>query len=395
MGRRRGEGISVLLVTPKYPPYMGGAATDYYHLVESLRGSIEFTVLTSAHRGSPLLERMPGARVLRILPPLFDRSAPLRFLLVPLTFMGALLASIKRRHDVIHAHSTTSVGLGALIFGAMTNQPLVKEFTDQGVRDVVVKIRRRSIYLARGQTVMDLLSAKGVPRESIHQVPSLNVPIAKPAEPSPRAAANGGYKAKIEILFAGSLNCRVKGVDVLLEAFKRVAEEEEEVHLSLVGEGPDGERLRKIAQRDGLSSRVSFLGNLSYEGVLEAISHCDLLVLPSRLGEAYPRVIVEAFQFKKPVISTKVGDIPLILGQGKAGLLTDPGDVGGLVRAMRRLVSDAELRRTLGEAGHESLGGLPSWEKFSAEVAGLYMMAVGQGGQSLAPPSVLTNPGRS
>ncbi len=394
MGRRkRGEGISVLLVTPKYPPYMGGAATDYYHLVETLRGAIDFTILTCAHRDRPLVERLPGARILRILPPFFDSKAPVRFLLVPLTFLGAMVASFPRRSRVVHAHSTTSVGLGALLFGGMTNQPLIKEFTDQGVRDILVKLRRDAVYLARGQTIRDLLVARGISEDRIHTVHSLNVPAGEAVALVPSEAANGGSQEKVEALFAGSLNCRIKGLDVLVEAFRRVAATSPQLHLTLVGEGPDEEWLRRWVERSGLQDRVTFRGNLAYSEVLQEIARCDFMVLPSRAGEAYPRVIVEAFLFRKPVVSTRVGDIPLILGDGKGGLLTEPGDVEDLALAMERLGTDPDLRQRLGESGHDYLKGLPSWDSFSSGVRNLYVMAAGEGPQPIPPPAPHSTPG--
>ncbi len=390
-----GGPLKVLLVTPKYPPYMGGAATDYSHLVESLRSYIDFTVLTCAHRDAPLVERLPGARILRILPPFFDSKAPVRFLLVPFAFLGCMLASLPHRPHLIHAHSTTSVGLGALLFGGMTNRPLIKEFTDQGVRKVLVKVRRNALYMARGTTVRDLLAARGVPEDRLRVVHSLNVPTGEALALAPRIAANGGTgDYPCEILFAGSLNCRMKGLDVLLEAFQGLARSNPALHLTLIGDGPDSQRLRTWVRGRDLGDRVTFTGNLSYTEVLQRISQCAFLVLPSRAGEAYPRVIVEAFLFGTPVVATAVGDVPRILAGGKNGILVEPGDLEGLATAMARVASDPELRRTIAAAGHEYLKTLPNWDSFAGQVRALYMAAIGEQQVPRPVPTPNTAPGR-
>ena len=63
--------------------------------------------------------------------------------------------------------------------------------------------------------------------------------------------------------------------------------------------------------------------------------------------------ILEAMAASRPVIATRVGAIPTVIQDGETGLLVDPGDVNGLRDALTRLLTDSDLCRNIGSAGHD------------------------------------------
>jgi glycosyltransferase involved in cell wall biosynthesis len=77
----------------------------------------------------------------------------------------------------------------------------------------------------------------------------------------------------------------------------------------------------------------------------------DVVVLPS-LYEGMPVVILEALAAKKAVIATRVGAVPEILVDDVSGLLIEPDDTHALANALRRAITDADLRQALGENGN-------------------------------------------
>lgn len=115
----------------------------------------------------------------------------------------------------------------------------------------------------------------------------------------------------------------------------------------IVGDGPERERLEVAARRLGLGKRVRFLGY--YEDMPRVYRTLDLLVLPSRT-EAQPMVILEALASGVPVVSTAVGGIPRMLGEG-AGVLVPPGQTALLLEAVRRLHASPSQRRALSRQG--------------------------------------------
>jgi glycosyltransferase involved in cell wall biosynthesis len=78
----------------------------------------------------------------------------------------------------------------------------------------------------------------------------------------------------------------------------------------------------------------------------------DIFVLPS-LSEGLPMTILEAMAASKPAIATRVGAVPSVIKHGETGLLVDPRDVDGLRDALARLLSQPDLCRRMGAAGHD------------------------------------------
>ena len=77
-----------------------------------------------------------------------------------------------------------------------------------------------------------------------------------------------------------------------------------------------------------------------------------LLVMPS-FYESFGIACLEAMAFGLPVVATRVGGLPEVIEDGVTGLLVPPGDADALAQAMIRLLSDADLRRRMGQAGRE------------------------------------------
>lgn len=145
---------------------------------------------------------------------------------------------------------------------------------------------------------------------------------------------------------------RRKGVLFLLQALARLREEFPTVQLRIAGEllaePPYLAACQSFIAREGLAQHVCFLDNLSMAELAEEYARCTLMVLPS-MQETAPVVIGEAMAVGVPVVATRVGGVPHMVQDGVTGMLVDFGDVDGLTAALRRLLSDAEMRRVMGQ----------------------------------------------
>ena len=144
-----------------------------------------------------------------------------------------------------------------------------------------------------------------------------------------------------------------KGLNVLSQALVLLASEK--WNLLVVGDGPERASFESSLAASDLLDRARFTGAVSYEQVPEFFKQIDLLVMPTettaRIREQFGRVLVEAMAGCIPVIGSTCGAIPEVIGD--AGLVFPEGDVQALAKAMRRMISDAELRArcvTLGKA---------------------------------------------
>jgi glycosyltransferase involved in cell wall biosynthesis len=148
-----------------------------------------------------------------------------------------------------------------------------------------------------------------------------------------------------EVLFVG-FPFKRKGVDILIEAFKKIAPLYPEWKLKILGWLNKDELEKAI---DGHQQIYYHKPVPNYE-MPEHIGSCSILVLPSR-SEAMGRVLVEAMAAEKPRIGSNVDGIPTVIHNGVDGLLFESENVDDLAGKLNRLMNDSELRHRLGKAG--------------------------------------------
>ena len=119
------------------------------------------------------------------------------------------------------------------------------------------------------------------------------------------------------------------------------------LHLIVVGDGALRADLESRVAHLGLGQRVHFLGARRDLGNL--LGAIDLFVMPS-LWEGLPLSMVLAMGAGLPVVATAVAGIPEVVRDGTTGLLVPPADAPALGAALARLVADASLRRSMGDA---------------------------------------------
>jgi glycosyltransferase involved in cell wall biosynthesis len=160
----------------------------------------------------------------------------------------------------------------------------------------------------------------------------------------------------------------VKGYDTLLEAAALLRARQPKAQFLLAGEGEEEARLKRLAKELGIEDRVLFLG--WQKEIPEILSALDLFVLPSR-NEGMGRTLVEAMAMGKPIVATRVGGVPEVLGEGEVGLLVPPDDPVQLSQAIEQLLTDTELAKKLGAAGVRRAP-VYSAERMVTEIESLY-----------------------
>ncbi|MDE4554559.1 glycosyltransferase family 4 protein [Sinorhizobium meliloti] len=149
----------------------------------------------------------------------------------------------------------------------------------------------------------------------------------EPAETGPGA---------VDFLYIGMMR-DLKGPDLFIEGFA-AAEEIAGRRLSalMVGDGPQQRQYEEMTLRMGLADRVRLLPAMRAR---EAFALARKVVIPSR-AESMPYILLEALAAGKPVIATRVGGIPEVLGADSEALVP-PGDAGALARLMADAIGDA------------------------------------------------------
>ena len=176
----------------------------------------------------------------------------------------------------------------------------------------------------------------------------------------------------VDFVFVGELKY-VKGVDILLEALA--------AHQAIfpgraliVGSGPDEARLRRLARKLGLNSRVAFSGAQSARS---AFARARCVVVPSR-AESFPYIVLEAAAAQMPLIATDVGGIPEIVGNVDMPLIP-AGDVAALAGQLRAFLATPKTFLDRAAALQKVVAERFSVDHMTHEVIDFYISEVGAG----------------
>ncbi|MCJ8521689.1 glycosyltransferase involved in cell wall biosynthesis [Pseudorhizobium tarimense] len=138
-----------------------------------------------------------------------------------------------------------------------------------------------------------------------------------------------------DFLYIGMLR-DLKGPDVFIDAFARTERAlGRPLSALMVGDGPDHDRYETMINERGLGRRIRMMPAMPAR---EAFATARIVVVPSR-AEAMPYIVIEALAAQKPVIASRVGGIPEILGANSEALAT-PGDAQDLSQIMATAATD-------------------------------------------------------
>ena len=171
----------------------------------------------------------------------------------------------------------------------------------------------------------------------------------------------------------GALDNAQKGQEYTIGVAREIAHSHPDIHFLLVGGGDDEAMLKRLA--DGLPN-VSFTGFVDNVG--DYLAALDVFILPSN-REGIAAILLDAMDRGLPVIASRVGGVPEIVGSGN-GILIDPGNTAQLRDAILALRDSPELRARLGEEGRRFARAFTA-EAMASKYLRLYRTALGATGR--------------
>jgi glycosyltransferase involved in cell wall biosynthesis len=180
--------------------------------------------------------------------------------------------------------------------------------------------------------------------------------------------SRGSGSSTVELVSVATLIPR-KGHDVLFQALASISSGP--WHLTCVGslerDPATVATLKGQLVTLGLADRVSFAGEQHSPALERFYDRADVFVLPT-FHEGYGMAVAEAVARGLPVVSTRTGGIPDLVGE-EGGILVEPGDADALAAALGRVIGDPQLRQRLATGARRKRTRLPTWQDAASAMA--------------------------
>lgn len=232
---------------------------------------------------------------------------------------------LKSETDIVIAHANRAFSLAnKAIKGKI---PLVGVVQNYNTR----RYNKADAVFTTTYDLMDVLAAQGISRENIYHIPNMVVcrelPHRNPRNNPPVIGTMGRFVAK-------------KGFDVYIDALKLLKERGVAFKAVLGGGGAEDASLRERAKNAGLEEQLTFLGWV--QNKKEFYTGIDIFCLPS-FHEPFGIVLLEAFTFGTPVISTNSEGPKDIITAGDDALIVEKGNAEQLAEAIEKLINNPSL----------------------------------------------------
>lgn len=206
--------------------------------------------------------------------------------------------------------------------------------------------RRADLVWTHAAVNLDAIAALGVPRAAV-RLAYRGVDL--------RALPAAVEKVPGRVVTAGRLK-RSKGMDRVLRAFAQVARARDDLHLVVLGDGPERPALERLAARLGISDRVEFRGHVPHGAVLESMAAAEVFVfLSHKSSERLPNVVKEAIGCRCLCVVSRTPGIEELVEDGVHGFVVDPDDTAAAADRLGRALLDEELRQRLTAAAYRHL----------------------------------------
>jgi phosphatidylinositol alpha-1,6-mannosyltransferase len=370
-----------LLVTNDYPPQVGGIQRTLEALVRRLPPDRVAVLCPNAEGGNA-----------------FDRAAPYAVYRQPERFLWPLPEVRRRLHEAIRSFGAEVVLFGAVyplaLLGpglAETGTPYlaaahgfeywlsIAPGTHALVRSATARAARVpvmcSAFIAR---VVRTAVPDDVPVSVMY--PGADLEAFRPDLPYEDLTDLHGVTDRPLIVCVSRLVAR-KGQDVLIRAMPRIRREVPDASLLIVGDGPDRDRLERLAA-DAPDGSVAFAGQVSEGDLPRYYRAGNVFAMPcrSRLGglevEGWGNVFLEAAACGRPVVVGDSGGARESLAPGETGLLVKGSDVDEVAGAVGSLLADPQRADAMGRAGRERVVRAFGWSRAAEQLAGWLREAV-------------------
>ena len=332
------------LITLDYPPERGGVARYLGGLVEASDGAFDVYV-NETHQAAG-----PGhVQQAKLVASGWPAWRPM---------IGFIRRLRRKGYGMVLLSHVLPVGVAAMLARWTGGLPYAVICHGLDLRLARISWRKQLLArLALRSAKLVLVNSEATAREVRELDPSLRplvlTPGLKPSTYPPRDEAREllGVKAEAKLVVSVCRFVSRKGLDHLIEAVGSLSD----VHLVLIGDGHERDRLSALAQPHG--KRIRFVGEVSDAERDAWLAAADLFALPARDEgndvEGFGIVFLEAAAAGLACVAGKSGGVGEAVVDGETGILVDPTDVSSIRNAIQTLLDDPTMRERMGQAGRE------------------------------------------
>jgi len=380
--------MNILIVIPYFGGVRGGNPDVVDLAVRLQKRGHTVIVLTASYNNDLLYEEEHGVRIFRVKPVCYISKVDYGISFPMLEFY-----KLMKSFDIEIVHGIMLIGtqtFSAAFLSSFFRKPFV--LTVQGCQRAYVPYvdavstafdysvaRMVSLVAKKAIVLSENLSERahdiGFTREKIRVVPT-SIPYKRKFNPSffdsNRIRKELGVDDKIVVCFVGRL-VRLKGLSFLLHVQKMLQKDIADLHLLIIGDGPEMGFVESMSRKYGLNTTV--IGWVNRDKVPFYLSAADIFVNPS-LTEGLPLTVMEAMAMQKAVVATDVGGTSDLVKNGENGFIVPPGDVRSLANAVKTLALNDKLRLNMGFAGRDIIKRSFDWDTIVRKIEKVYEEAL-------------------
>ena len=375
MKEQKKERKNFLLFTLEYPPFKGGVAHYYFHLVQNWPEDNIFVLTTKEDNRDNGTEKaiirrplLTGLTLPRWLPSIFSLARTIKNKRIGHILVGQILP----------------LGLPTYICSRWYNIPYSVFLHGMDAHYALSQKRKKkaALRILRGATKVICANhyVKGVIEEYLDEQSRNKIEVVTPGLYLPAEKEEGEQKRGEDIrkeydlegrfiLFSLGRMVKRKGFDTVVEAMEDIIKEIPNAVYVLAGTGPEEVDLyNKIQQSPTpVRERVLMLGKINEREKWDWLHACDVFIMPSKNidgdVEGFGIVYLEANKAGKPVIGGKEGGAGEAIQDGETGLLVNPWDKQEITQAVVDLAQHPDRRKKMGEQGKKRVEEQFSWEQ--------------------------------
>ncbi len=293
-------------------------------------------------------------------------------------FWSTLFVGMRNRPVILNAHWIIPQGFVAVLVAPLLRAKVVVSVHGADVFTLNGKYMRKVKRFVLKHADLVVANSSATQAECVKLWPHKDYPVIPMGIDTERFAAARSQRSSktFEVIFVGRF-VAVKGIPYLCKAIDILHKKHENVHLNLIGDGPDRPEIEAYVKEHNLGDVITLAGWVQHHELADSYGKADVFVGPSIKDdkgwqEALGLVFAEASAAGLPVVGTNVGGITDIVQDKQTGLVVSPKDPEAIVDALEYLYNHPEEGKNMGEYGRKFVQENFSWQS----VAERYVQAI-------------------